>query len=231
MVDVSDAHVVAVMSRAPSSGGKTRLFESIGRPPDPELLRALLLDTLDGIAVSGVIPVIAYTPTTAEQEMRALAPAGIGLMSQREGDLGARMRAVFDDLFARRAKAVIVVGSDLPTLAPETIERTIALLREPGKRVILGPAADGGYYLVAARRTPSNLFADIEWGTADVLNQSVAAAEAGGWEVVLLPKAHDVDTLDELREVATRAVGARRTRAWFNKTYGSGYGDSVAKRC
>jgi rSAM/selenodomain-associated transferase 1 len=231
MVDVADATVVAVMARAPSSGGKTRLFASLGRSPDPELLRALLLDTLDGVAASGVRRVVAYTPASAEEEMRALVPADIGLMSQREGDLGARMRAVFEDLFARGAKAVVVVGSDLPGLAPDVIGQAIVLLGDGRERVVFGPAADGGYYLIAARRTPSDLLSGINWGTADVLNQSVAAAAAAAWEVALLPEAHDVDTIDELREVASNAPGARRTRAWFNRTCGSGYGDSVAKRC
>ena len=72
MVDAADAPVLAVLTRAPSSRGKTRLFASLGVPPDPSLLAALLLDTLDGAAAAGVRRVVAVTPASACDAVREI---------------------------------------------------------------------------------------------------------------------------------------------------------------
>lgn len=222
MVDVAGSPVVAVLTRAPSAGGKTRVFDALARAPDPELLSALLLDTLDAVATAGAPCIVAYTPASAADEMRALVPAGVGLLPQRDGDLGARMQGVFDELLARGAPAVVVVGSDLPAIQPALVEQAIAILGDRPDDVVLGPAADGGYYLIAARRTPVALFAGINWGKAGVLNESLAAAKAAGLLVSLLPPAHDVDTLEELRDVAAMHNEARRTRAWWMRVCSGG---------
>ena len=93
MVDAADAPVVAVLTRAPSSGGKTRLFASLGLPPDPALLTALLLDTLDGAAAPGVRRVVAVTPPESCDEVRRIV-GDVEVMPQPHGDLGDRMRGV-----------------------------------------------------------------------------------------------------------------------------------------
>jgi len=212
MVDVAGARVVAVLTRAPSSRGKTRLFEALGCAPDPRLLTALLLDTLDGVAVPGVVRVLSVTPASACDEVVSLVPPGIGVMSQAEGSLGERMRAVFASLFEHGARAVALIGSDLPGITPSIVADAFeALERDPGT-IVLGPAADGGYYLVAATRVP-DVFDGIAWGTGTVLAQTVAAAATAGLRVTLVDTVADVDTPDDLRRVAT-GLPASRTAAW-----------------
>ena len=149
MVVASSAPVVAILTRAPSSGGKTRLFASLGLPGDPALLTALLLDTIDGAAAPGVRRVIAVTPAEACDDVRRLA-AGVDVMPQPDGDLGDRMRGVMAALFELGAPAVALIGSDLPHLTPATIAEAFACVADDADTLVLGPAADGGYYLIAA---------------------------------------------------------------------------------
>ena len=161
MVDVAGQAVVAILTRAPSAGGKSRLFAALGRPPDPDLLGALLLDTLDGIAAAAAARVVCFTPDDAAPEMRALAPPEVQLLPQGDGDLGARMSRAFERLFAGGASPIVLVGSDLPLIDAAAVGDAFARLRADPGAVVLGPAADGGYYLVGATRLHPALFDGI----------------------------------------------------------------------
>lgn len=215
MVDAADAPVLAILTRAPSSGGKTRLFASLGIPPDPTLLAALLLDTLDGAAASGVRRIIAVTPASACDDVRALVAGsgGVEIMPQPEGDLGERMHGTMTALFARGASAVALIGSDLPHIAGATIADACALVVRDPDALALGPAADGGYYLIAAQRVP-DVFGGVEWGSGEVLAQTARAAAVHRFRVHYLETMADVDTVDDLHRVA-RSGRAPRTGAWL----------------
>jgi rSAM/selenodomain-associated transferase 1 len=206
-VDLAGARVVAVLTRAPSAGGKTRLFEALGRPPDPALLTALLLDTLDGVRVRGVVCAISVEPPEACDEVRRLAP-DVEVVSQTPGSLGVRMASAMRHFFDRGAAMVALVGSDLPDLQPRVVSDAFAALAADPSRLVLGPAADGGYYLIASTTVPP-VFDGIEWGTAAVLEDTRAAAEGGGFPVHLLDPLDDVDVPGTLVRVT-----ARRTAAW-----------------
>jgi uncharacterized protein len=216
VVDVPGQTVVAVLTRAPSDGGKTRLFRALGRTCDARLLAALFLDTLDAVRITGFSVVVAFTPPTAAREISSLASDAI-LVPQREGDLGARMCGVFDDLFGAGARAVLLVGSDLPTLRPAIVRHAADTLIRDEDAVVLGPATDGGYYLIGATRTPFTLFDGIEWSTDRVLEQTLITAQAAGLRTVLLSQIADVDTPNQLERIAAAGVGAVRTRAWVRR--------------
>jgi hypothetical protein len=211
MVDAPTAPVVAILTRAPSAGGKTRLFASLGRPPDPALLSALLLDTVDGAAAPGVRRVIAVTPPEACGEVRRLFP-DVDVVPQPEGTLGDRMRGVMAALFDAGAPAVALIGSDLPHVTPAVITEALALAALDRDTLVLGPADDGGYYLVAASRLP-RVFSAIEWGSARVLEQTEEAATRDGLRVRRVARMSDVDDADDLRR-ACASGRARRTAAW-----------------
>lgn len=214
MVGAPDAHVLALLTRAPSAGGKSRLFHSLGIPPDPSLLSALLLDTLDGSAVPHVRRVVAVTPASACAEVRALV-GDTEVMPQPEGDLGERMRGTMTTLFGGGASAVALIGSDLPHVSGAPIETAFDLLSRDDRALVLGPAEDGGYYLVAARRVP-DIFTGIEWGSARVLTQTETAAEADGFRIRRVDVLRDVDTEDDIRSMV---LGGRapRTTAWLRR--------------
>lgn len=211
MVDAADARVLAVLTRAPSAGGKSRLFAGLGTPPSRDLLTALLLDTLEGAAVPGVRRVVAVTPAAACAEVRDLV-GDVEVLAQPDGDLGARMHGTIATLLARGAAAVALIGSDLPHLAASTVAEALDVVASERNALVIGPAADGGYYLIAARRVPA-VFSGIAWGSAHVLLQTEKAAAADGFHVHRLGTCADVDTVDDLRR-AVLSGRATRTTAW-----------------
>ena len=224
MVDTAGA-ILAILTRAPSSGGKSRLFQQLGIQPDVELLRCLLLDTLDGATLPDLRRVIAVTPGSACDEVRQIVGdasrestssptprAALDVMPQIEGDLGARMQAVMATLFREGAAAVALIGSDLPHIPPDSIAETFEVLARDRDAVVLGPASDGGYYLIASRRVP-DVFTGIEWGSDRVFARTIEAATIAGFRVHQLPALTDVDTLEDLR-VAAASGRAPRTATW-----------------
>ena len=219
MDGLAQRDVVAVLTRAPSAGGKSRLFAELGSPPDSVLLTALLLDTIDAVTLDGVTRLVAVEPAAQCDEVRALVPRDVGVIAQSGGTLGARMAALMRTVLDSGARAVAVVGSDLPALSAAAMARAFALLRDHPHSVVLGPAADGGYYLIAARHVP-DLFRDIEWGTGRVLEQTRLSAAMAGIDLHLVEPTLDIDTVADLRralnEWSADEAGAagRRTREW-----------------
>ena len=209
MVDVADAAVVAILTRAPGTGGKSRLFAELGMRPDPALLTALLLDTLDGTNAPGVRRIIFVDPPEACADVHALVPRGIEVRPQSTGTLGNRMHAAMTDLFDRGARAVVLVGSDLPEISARIVSEAFDLLAADPETIVLGPADDGGYYLIGAARTTPPVFDGIAWGSADVLAQTAALAGQRGLSVALVDRLADVDRVADLRRVR-----AARTGAW-----------------
>jgi len=212
---------LAVMARAPGSEAvKSRLHAALGVAPATLLYRCFLLDGLDAAAaLSGLAPVLAYSPPRALRAMAALAPPGLRLVAQRGGDLGARMARLVAGLLADGHRAALLVGSDLPTLPSAYLAEAAQVLAEGAADVVLGPAEDGGYYLIGLARPAPALFEGIAWGTDGVLEATRARARGLGLREHLLPPWYDVDTaadLDRLRrDLAPPGPGAPRTRRWL----------------
>ncbi len=213
MVDVAGARVVAVLTRAPSSGGKTRLFEALGCATDPRLLTALLLDTLDGAAAPGAMRVVSVTPASACDEVASLVAPGIGVIPQSAGSLGERMHSTIASLVERGARAVVLIGSDLPEMTSSIIAAAFRMLESDPGALVLGPAADGGYYLIGATSVPP-VFDGIEWGSDAVLTQTRRAAGTAGLRVSMVEVLGAVDTPGALQRLAETRP-ASRTAAWL----------------
>jgi rSAM/selenodomain-associated transferase 1 len=218
MVELPDARALALLTRAPSSGGKTRLFASLGITPDPRLLEALLLDTVAGASAPGVRLVVVVTPPSACDEIRetlarhACTDLVEDVLPQADGDLGDRMRAAMVHLFSRGASAVALVGSDLPHITASHVVAAFDEIARDRNALVLGPAGDGGYYLIAASREPE-VFEGMEWGSSRVLAETQRAAAAKGFTVRLLPTLDDVDTPEDLWR-AVSSGHAPRTAGW-----------------
>ena len=212
---------LAVMARAPGSEMvKSRLHAALGAARATLLYRCFLLDGLEAAAaLPGLAPVLAYSPPRAVRAMAALAPVGMRLIAQRGEDLGARMAHLAARLLADGHGAALLIGSDLPTLPPAYLAEAARVLEEGAVDVVLGPAEDGGYYLIGLARPVPALFEGIAWSTAGVLEATRARARALGLREHLLPTWYDVDTpadLDRLRrDLARPGPGARRTRRWL----------------
>ena len=211
--------VVAVMARAPSSQGKTRLIRDLGTTDEAGLRTALLRDTLASLSQVEGDKAVLYTPPEAEAEIRGLMPFPAVFLPQRGETLGDRMRDGALDLLASGFDRVVLIGSDLPTLPVAHLVTALDILARSADVLVLGPAEDGGYYLIGRAQAPPELFAAIPWGTPLVLQRTCEVAEALGIPVEMLARWYDVDSMSDLRRVRDAfdlPNGAgRHTRAWL----------------
>ncbi len=118
---------------------------------------------------------------------------------QKGNDLGEKMCNAFDLLFLEGYQCVTIIGSDCPALTNKIIEDGVASLQNSD--VVIGPAKDGGYYLIALRRSNADLFRNISWSTNKVLIQTLAVCKSHNLSVSLLPKLSDVDVEDDLTDM------------------------------
>ena len=186
---------------------KTRL---VGRGLSPEqaaaLHQAFLGDLCERLAAVPTFELrLAWALEDGEE-----APVGpLPSVTQRGDDLGERLLRALTDASADHS-LVGAVGSDHPELSPARVEEAFGALRD-GADVAIGPAHDGGYYLIAIRRDAlqPRLFEDVPWSTAGVLATTLARCAELGLRVALLPPAADVDTPADLARLAA-ALGAGR---------------------
>ena len=213
------------MARVPSdSRGKSRLTRDLGGD-HLELRRALLLDTLDAVRGAADADLfVACEPADSIAEMRGLVGDGARLFPQQGDTLGDRMRNAFGHLFAAGYSTVVMIGSDLPSLPASHLAQAFQYLRDEPDALVMGPATDGGYYLIGLHRLWPALFTSIAWSTADVLTTTTRIAETCGLTVSFVSPWHDVDTVDDLRRVLRDPHGATRTRAWAT-AHGGNVGD------
>jgi uncharacterized protein len=115
---------------------------------------------------------------------------------QATGDLGERMRLAFQSAFGTGSKRVVTIGIDCPELDAATLAQAFLALQEHD--LVLGPATDGGYYLIGLRSLIPELFSGIDWGTDQVFRQTIAVAEAKGLAIATLTPLTDVDRPEDL---------------------------------
>ena len=136
---------------------------------------------------------------------------GVKLIEQKGDDLGARMQAVYETMFGRGYGHVLIVGTDVPSLPIEHYNQAVNLLEQHD--LVLGPACDGGYYLIGLKKPTPALFKDIPWSTDRVLALTKEKAAALGLSITLLPEWRDVDTIDDLQAlIEAGALDARKPR-------------------
>jgi rSAM/selenodomain-associated transferase 1 len=188
---------------------KTRLCPPLSPAAAARLYRCFLLDVVDHVkALGGITPVIAYAPRRARAFFAAAQP-GVLLVPQAGPDLGTRMAGVFTRLFARGFRAVIVLGADSPSLPSRHLRAAIRALAGPTADGVIGPSDDGGYYLIGLRAPCPELFAGVAWSTSRVLAQTLARARRAGRRLRSLPAWYDVDTVEDLRRLATELRSGR----------------------
>lgn len=126
---------------------------------------------------------------------------------QGEGDLGDRMARSFQSAFNSGVQRALIIGTDCPDLNVPLLEQAFCKLQQHD--LVLGPASDGGYYLIGLRRWIPQLFVNIEWSTSSVLERTLAIAEELNLSVALLPVLSDVDYPADL-EIWERITVNRR---------------------
>lgn len=186
-----DAGLV-VFLRLPDKGKvKTRLAATLGEEAALEIYKKLVYITLDTVTRSGIPAYLFYTdglPPAGERDPR------FSYHIQLDGDLGTKMADALSFVLSLHKKALII-GSDCPDLTPEILHACCRSLDE--KDIILGPAGDGGYYLLGCSELHPVLFADIEWSTSSVLDQTIEKIMEANLSYGLLERLHDIDRAED----------------------------------
>jgi uncharacterized protein len=196
MPEATAQRILGVFAKRPLPGMvKTRLAAETSPHFAAQLAEAMLRDTLRRVCSVNARRILAFSPRHEQAAFDEWADGSFELFPQIEGDLGARMA----DFFAQQllhAERVVLVGTDSPTLPLEYIERAFEALRRAD--VVIGPACDGGYYLIGCREfVPSAIFQGVAWGESSVLGQTVDRLPVG-CRLELLPTWYDVDTVQDL---------------------------------
>jgi rSAM/selenodomain-associated transferase 1 len=177
---------------------KTRLCPPLTPDEAASLYGSFVLDALErSRGISRLDRFLACAPSADHVFFKIMEERqGVRLMDQVGGDLGERMTHAVSASFARGYRRVLVVGTDAPTLSPTTYSQGISLLLQHD--LVLGPALDGGYYLIGLTRPIPEVFADIPWSTDQALAMTKQKADLLGLKTALLPPHRDVDTIEDM---------------------------------
>ncbi|MEO5928597.1 MAG: TIGR04282 family arsenosugar biosynthesis glycosyltransferase [Candidatus Kapaibacterium sp.] len=188
-----------IFAKYPRAGDvKTRLAPPLAPEEAARLYGAFLLDALDAYrALDPAIEPVLYVANFDDIEpMRQFAGDGIDIRAQRGATLGERLHAAFTEAHDDGAVAACAIGTDHPTLPAEYILEGIGALRDD--EMAIGPADDGGYYLLALRGPREELFRDMPYSTPELFEATLAMARRIGMRTHLLPVWYDVDDRDSL---------------------------------
>lgn len=192
----TDGAIVCIVAKAPRPGAvKTRLAAALGDAPAVTLARAFLLDTL---AMVRALPWARCVLAIDEPSQFSSHEHADEIWLQGDGDLGARLARLVRRGLAS-APFVLVIGGDSPGLPVERMERARSALRDHDATV--GPALDGGFYLLGLRRGPDRLFADVRWSTEHAFADMRAALEREHVTAHILEPWFDIDHAADLERL------------------------------
>ena len=195
---------IAVMAKASIPGRtKTRLVPPLTFEEAARCNTAFLRDIADNILAASerasIAGHMAFGPPQARPFFQTHLPGEIGLIEAWYPDFGDCLFAAIAGLLERGHRGAVVLNSDSPTLPTALLIETAQALERPGDRVVLGPANDGGYYLLGLKAAHRRLFQDIAWSTEHVARQTLDRAAELGLPVHVLPEWYDVDDVRALR--------------------------------
>jgi rSAM/selenodomain-associated transferase 2/rSAM/selenodomain-associated transferase 1 len=198
-----------IFTRYPRPGGtKTRLNPGLGPEGAAALHRRMVEHTLGWArhleSRGGTSLEVCYDGAE-EMLFQNWLGSDLFFRPQGSGDLGARMARAFDRAFGCGRERVILVGTDVPDLGENLVQEAFEALRDHD--LVLGPAADGGYYLVGLRRPMPEIFSNIPWGTGEVLEKTLQAARYLGVRFFLTRTLQDVDRPEDLPAWERAAAG------------------------
>jgi hypothetical protein len=206
-------HRLGIFARVPVVGTvKTRLVPALSPEAACELYRAFLGDLFERLQSVKAGHTV-FCSGEPMGEVRGLMPKAWALVPQSSGDLGARMADAFRHLLDGPDVRAVLVGSDSPDLPLVQVRRAFQKLKH--RDVVLGPAIDGGYYLIGLRAPAPGIFEGVAWGESTVLAQTMDAIERAGLTLSLLSPWYDVDdarSLELLRALCSARKNAGGVR-------------------
>lgn len=194
---------LVVFLKAPRPGTvKTRLAEALGADAACAACRQLVEALLANLAPLPRLE-LCFSPAEAVAEIKPWLRPGWLTCPQTPGDLGERLHAAFAEHFESDAQHVVIIGSDCPDVTATDIED--AWLALEGHDVVLGPALDGGYWLIGLRAPQPGLFTAMPWSTDAVFAETIRRARESGLRVAVLRELSDVDTVADWERWVRRA--------------------------
>ncbi|PHI19533.1 glycosyltransferase [Lewinellaceae bacterium SD302] len=190
---MSDTLIVLVKN--PIAGKtKTRLAASVGHPKALKMYRILMEYTQQQAAgLRDTERLLLYSDRVTHNDEW---PDELYTKGVQEGPgLGERMENAFARAFAEGAERAVIIGSDCPGVTTELLQTALGALRD--KDLVIGPALDGGYYLLGMRKSQPTLFRDMNWSTEDVAAETLARARKLGLSIAELVPLSDVDYLED----------------------------------
>jgi len=175
---------------------KARLAKSVGDEAAANAYRGLAesgFRTLKELTSDEVRITVMFDPPEKENGIKEWLAGASDYQMQVGNDLGQRLRHAFQNAFKEKACATVALGSDTLGLKKEVIEKAFDTLQYYD--VVIGPAKDGGYYLIGCREMSANLFENIPWSTPDVLKATLGWIREEGLSHCLLPELEDLDEL------------------------------------
>jgi uncharacterized protein len=215
---------IIVMAKAPRLGrAKTRLRGVLTDEETRTLALAFFADTLRYARKADLQIIIAFTPAAGLSELQGATSTLEEMIwvEQADGDLGERLIAAAEFARSERFWPVVFLGTDCPNLPVETVRFAMDHLENDDADIVLGPSADGGYYLIGLSRFNRQILFQVPWSTAEALEKTLANVASAGLRSALMDEWYDVDQPADLRrlreDVLVDPSSAPATHAWFEK--------------
>jgi uncharacterized protein len=193
-----------IFTRYPEPGKvKTRLIPALGDVGAATLHQRMAEHTLaqaKALRQNRNLSIEVWFTGGSIAQMQVWLGADVAYQLQPVGDLGDRMVSAFKSAFCKGHTAAVIVGTDCPDLSSALLKQSFEALER--QELVLGPAIDGGYYLIGVRRFVPELFEGIAWSTAEVLEQTLEIAQQLDLAPVLLPYLSDIDRPQDLEHLS-----------------------------
>lgn len=215
-----EKRIILLFVKGPVRGlVKSRLAAGLGQDSALELYRNFVLDTLETVRKTGCEFRIFFHPARTRHTVTALLGPEYQYIAQEGTDLGQRMEHAFRRAFSDGWRRAVLVGSDIPDLTADVILEAFESLK--ANDVVVGPAEDGGYYLIGFNDSTfaPRIFSGIEWSTDRVFPETIERLKSRPVRIHFAPRWRDVDTMDDLRALYARnkdnAFRKSRTMAYL----------------
>lgn len=194
---MNNKSALGIMFRIPEYGKvKKRLAAQIGTEDALSVYAAMLHETIENISKLTDMDIYGFYEGLASTQHSVL--KRFQSIPQRGNNLGEKMLNAVQWLFEKRYRRAALIGADSPDLPACYIKD--AFLKLNSYELVIGPAEDGGYYLIGMNRPLDIIFKGIKWGSSSVMKDTVSIAEKEGIEYFLLPQWYDIDDIKGLRQ-------------------------------
>jgi rSAM/selenodomain-associated transferase 1 len=216
-------NAVIIFARLPEKGKvKTRLAKTLGDDFAVKFYKICSEHTFSECwkTVSGDTTVyVFYQDINNQESIKNWAGKDFRAFPQSGGDIGIRMLNAFNFVFDERIKKAVLIGTDIPDISSEIISNALTSLDT--NEVVVGPAKDGGYYLIGMKKTIGFLFEKIEWGTGKVFEDTLYGINKNNIKSEIICELYDIDTEQDLKEWMLEGYGLNNNpvREFVKKNY------------